>query len=295
MAGRGRGRARGRGGARASHFANDGREHLSQPPAQPDLIADVQKSIEQLGNRLENVISHQVPNAAENRGRRSRSHSHRRRRRSRSRSRSSRSSSISNSSRSASPPKKGRDKSRVKPDGLRFETNRSQMRFMGDLQKSLDRVADMVHKDVSSRRIRKELDSARDVLRKRSNHVRICDNYGYNVGRVFEAGTGLDLENEERNLLQQAICANMMAAGPSTSMGMGPFRGRGGYNRGSQYGSFPGAFRGRRADYGSRGAYGNSAGESIICFHCKQPGHVRNQCPLYTEGMAAKTTGATGP
>jgi len=160
--------------------------------------------------------------------------------------------------------------SSLKADGLKFDTNRSQMRFLGDIQQSLEK------NDVAK---------AQDLLRKRANQIRINDQYGFTVGRVFETGTGLSLEQDEKALLQQAICTSMLSGGgPSTSSGYS-FRGRGSYGfRGYQHGGFPYNQQGRRRE-------NFEGGRGPICYFCKAEGHIKSRCPLYLGGNAT----AQGP
>lgn len=158
----------------------------------------------------------------------------------------------------------GPEASSLKSDGLKFDTNRSQMRFLGDIQQSLER---------------NDLTRAQDLLRKRANQIRINDQYGFKVGRVFETGTGLNLEQDEKALLQQAICTSMISGGgPSTNGGF-PFRGRGSYGfRGYHNGGFP-YYQSRRREI-------FEGGRGPICYFCKSEGHVKNRCPLYLAGSA---------
>lgn len=149
-------------------------------------------------------------------------------------------------------------------DGLRFSTNKEQVKFLGELNETVDDAQVLLEGGGSREEIKEVLDQARAVIRRRENSVRITDNYGFNVHRLFEAGSSLQLSSDEEARLQAAVCAQSSSSA-AISQGRQLFR------AGREYSS--------RNAYGTgRQGYQNGPRINGKCNGCGTFGHMERYC-----------------
>lgn len=104
-------------------------------------------------------------------------------------------------------------------DGLRFAGNKEQVKFLSELEETVDEAQVLLEGGGSRSEVSEILKHLVKLIRKKENAVRILDSFGYNVHRLYSAGSSLDLSPEEKSRLQAAICAQSIPG--STVMGRG--------------------------------------------------------------------------